>query len=131
MVIPQILQDEYPFSSQFLDLECGHRMHYIDEGSGDPVLMVHGNPTWSFFYRNLIKRLTPKNRVIALDHIGCGLSDKPQDWSYRLKDHIQNLEQLITQLNLRNMTLILHNWGGAIGMGYATRYPENIKKIII
>ncbi|HEY3321331.1 MAG TPA: alpha/beta fold hydrolase [Planctomycetota bacterium] len=93
--------------------------------------MFHGNPTWSFYYRNLILALREKHRCIALDHIGCGLSDKPQDYPYTLKQHIDNAESLFDALNLRNVTLVLHDWGGAIGMGVAVRKPERIKRLVI
>jgi len=124
--------DEYPFQSHWLNL--GHvRYHYIDHGSRDapPVVMLHGNPTWSFYYRTLIPELGKTYRVIVPDHIGCGLSDKPQDYNYCLEQHIQNLERLIAHLDLKQVTLVLHDWGGAIGMGYATRHPGNIARFVI
>lgn len=124
----------YPFESHFFEIgTCGLKYHYIDEGAHDkpPVVMVHGNPTWSFYYRNVVKALSVNYRAIAVDHIGCGASDKPQDYSYTLENHISNLENLINHLNLKDITLIMHDWGGAIGMGYAVRHPENIKKIVI
>jgi len=123
----------YPFSSNYLDIK-GLKYHYIDEGSGDPVVMIHGNPTWSFYYRRLIKDLMPYFRTIAPDHIGCGLSDKPgsKEYDYRLKSRVDNLETLMNHLNIdKNVTLILHDWGGMIGMAYALRHPEAIKKIVI
>ncbi len=123
----------YPFSSNYLDIN-GLKYHYIDEGSGDPVVMIHGNPTWSFYYRRLIKDLMPYFRTIAPDHIGCGLSDKPDSkkYDYRLKSRVDNLETLMNHLNIdKNLTLILHDWGGMIGMAYALRHPEAIKKIVI
>jgi haloalkane dehalogenase len=124
------LKSLYPFASNYLDIDS-NQYHYIDEGDGDPVLMVHGNPTWSFYYRNLAKELKPTNRVIVPDHIGCGLSDKPQDFEYTLKNHIDNLETLVKFLDLKRITLIVHDWGGAIGFGLATRRPELIKNIVI
>lgn len=120
----------YPFKSNFLDLN-GQNYHYVNEGDGDPILMVHGNPTWSFYYRDLIKEFSKTNQVIAPDHIGCGLSSKPQDYDYTLKNHIKNLEKLIKFLDLKNITLIVHDWGGAIGVGLATKYPQLFKKIVI
>lgn len=106
----------YPFKSHWCDVD-GHRMHYVDEGSGPPLLMVHGNPTWSFYWRNLIKGLQDQCRVIAVDHIGCGLSDKPKNYSYSLENHTRNLSALVEQLDLRDVTLMVHDWGGAIGLG--------------
>lgn len=121
---------EYPFAPHFLELPVG-RMHYVDEGTGEPILMLHGNPTWSFLYRHLIKGLRGEYRCIALDHIGFGLSDKPHDWTYVPKDHAQNVEQLINHLQLRDITLVVQDWGGPIGLSYAVNHPENIKRIII
>ncbi|MDY6864300.1 MAG: alpha/beta fold hydrolase [Thermodesulfobacteriota bacterium] len=120
----------YPFESHFLDIN-GYKYHYLDEGEGDPVVMLHGNPTWSFYYRNIIVGLRKKNRVIVPDHMGCGLSDKPQNYNYTLLQHINNTEILIDRLKLQKVTLVLHDWGGAIGMGYAIRNPENIRRFII
>ena len=131
MNIPENLLQEYPFKSHYINVSDKYRLHYVDEGDGDPILMVHGNPTWSFTFRNLIKEFKKNSRVVVPDHIGCGLSDKPQNYSYQLKDHIDNLETLVNHLGLKNITLIVHDWGGAIGFGLATRAPENIKKIVI
>lgn len=114
----------------FFDID-GIKMHYIDQGSGDPILMLHGNPTWSYFYRALTKSLSKANRVVVPDHIGMGLSDKPQDVTYNLAFHIRNIEQLIKRLNLKDITLVVHDWGGAIGFGYAVNHIENVKRIVI
>ncbi len=124
------LKNLYPFASNYLDISS-NQYHYIDQGEGDPVLMVHGNPTWSFYYRNVARELEHSHRVIVPDHIGCGLSDKPQDYEYTLKNHIDNLETLVQFLDLKNITLIVHDWGGAIGFGLATRHPKLIKNIVI
>lgn len=121
---------EYPFASHFLDID-GLRYHYLDEGSGEPLLFVHGNPSWSFAWRNLIKEFSRDRRCVAVDHIGCGFSDKPQDYSYRLENHICNLETLIERLDLRNITLVAHDWGGAIGMGAATRHPDRFSRLVL
>lgn len=124
------LEKAYPFRSHFLQLD-GKNLHYVDEGSGQPMLMLHGNPTWSFYYRNLIKTFSDKFRTIAPDHIGCGMSDKPQDYDYTLETHIQNILKLIKFLDLKKIILIVHDWGGAIGFGLVTRYPELFDRIII
>lgn len=124
------IRGEYPFSSQYLDIDS-NQYHYIDEGKGDPVLMVHGNPTWSFYYRKLASDLKNNNRVIVPDHIGCGFSDKPQDYEYTLENHISNLTKLVKFLELKDITLVVHDWGGAIGFGLATRFPKLIKRIVI
>ncbi len=120
----------YPFESREISLD-GLRYHYLDEGKGDPIVMLHGNPTWSFYYRNLILGLSKDYRCIAPDHIGCGLSDKPQKYNYTLAQHIENLEILCERLSLDNITLAVHDWGGAIGMGFALRHPEKIKRFVI
>ena len=106
-------------------------MHYIDQGKGDPILMLHGNPTWSFYYRNLIQNLSKTYRVIAPDHIGMGLSDKPANVDYSLAFHIDNLEKLIEHLELKDITLIVHDWGGAIGFGYTVNHLKNVRKIVV
>ena len=93
--------------------------------------MLHGNPTWSFYYRTLIPAVSRTHRVIVPDHIGCGYSDKPQDYAYTLEQHIRNVEALVAHLGLGRMALVLHDWGGAIGMGYATRHPETIDRFVI
>ncbi len=123
-------KDLYPFKTNFLKLDSLN-YHYLDEGEGDPLLMLHGNPTWSFYYRSLIRGLQHQNRCVVPDHMGCGLSDKPQDYEYTLETHIQNVEALVEHLKLENITLVVHDWGGAIGMGFATRHPEKIKRLII
>ncbi|RLC06784.1 MAG: alpha/beta hydrolase [Deltaproteobacteria bacterium] len=123
----------YPFKSHYMDLD-GLKYHYLDEGAGDPVVMLHGNPTWSFYFRNLVKAVSPQFRAIVPDHIGCGLSDKPdaQTYNYRLKSRADDLEHLLNHLDLKeNITLIVHDWGGMIGMVYALRYPERIKRLVI
>lgn len=124
------LKDEYPFSPHYCKIS-NNQLHYIDEGHGEVILMLHGNPTWSFFYRNLAKYFSKNYRVIVPDHIGCGFSSKPQDYEYTLANHVNNTLTLIRELNLKNITLIVHDWGGAIGMGVATRHPELIKKIVV
>jgi cis-3-alkyl-4-acyloxetan-2-one decarboxylase len=124
------LYPEYPFVSRYFTIG-GHRLHYIDEGEGPVIVMVHGNPTWSYYYRNLITLLSVEYRVVAVDNIGCGLSDKPQDYPYRLRNHIENLTSLIQHLDITSCSLVVHDWGGAIGMGYAGCYPERIEKIVV
>lgn len=120
----------YPFKSHFLGLG-DHNLHYVDEGSGQPMLMLHGNPTWSFYYRNLVKSFSGDFRTIVPDHMGCGLSDKPQDYPYSLDQHIMNAYKLIRFLDLKDIILVVHDWGGAIGFGLLTRYPELFSKVII
>ena len=123
-------RDLYPFTGHVLD-RGGLRYHYLDEGGGEPVVCVHGNPTWSFHFRHLVEHFRGSRRVIAPDHIGCGLSDKPQEYGYTLKQHIDNAQTLVEHLDLRNIVLGLHDWGGAIGMGYAVRHFESVKRLVI
>ncbi len=124
------LETHYPFRSHFLNLD-GRNLHYVDEGQGRTILMLHGNPTWSFYYRNLIQTFSPKFRTVVPDHMGCGMSDKPQDYDYSLETHIQNTYKLIRFLDLKKIILIVHDWGGAIGFGLVTRYPELFDRIVI
>ncbi len=130
VIIPNELKTEYPFSPHFFEVKK-EKLHYVDEGQGEAILMLHGNPTWSFFYRNLAKHFSKNYRVVVPDHIGCGLSSKPQDYEYTLKNHIENTIALIKELNLKDITLVVHDWGGAIGMGVATAHPELIKKMVV
>jgi cis-3-alkyl-4-acyloxetan-2-one decarboxylase len=127
----ELIKDLYPYQPKSLEVAGGHRLSYVDEGQGDPMLMVHGNPTWSFFYRRLIEGFKGSFRTVVPDHIGCGFSDKPQDYKYTLENHIGNLEKLILELDLKNITLVVHDWGGAIGTGLAGRHPERFKRIVI
>jgi cis-3-alkyl-4-acyloxetan-2-one decarboxylase len=123
----------YPFPSHHLNLG-GLSCHYLDEGRGEPLLMLHGNPTWSFYYRNFVLGLRDSYRTIVPDHIGCGLSDKPDDsrYEYSLRQRVADLEALLDHLELRdNLTLVLHDWGGMIGMAFAHRHPERIKRLMI
>ena len=125
----------YPFSSHYLNIR-GLRLHYLDEGPRDapPILMLHGNPTWSFYYRNLVRALSETHRCIVPDHIGCGLSDKPGDeqYDYRLASRIEDVDSLIGNLDLAGpITLVVHDWGGMIGFAWAVRNPERISKLVI
>lgn len=120
----------YPFAQHRFDVPGGS-INYVDEGAGPAVIMLHGNPTWSFYYRRLISALCDRYRVIVPDHIGCGLSDKPQDYPYRLANHIENLGLLVRHLGLRTASLVLHDWGGAIGMGYAVRREIAVDKLVV
>lgn len=120
----------YPFRAHYLSIS-GQRYHYLDEGQGEPLLLVHGNPTWSFYWRNIILALRDRYRLIVPDHIGCGLSDKPQEYPYRLSTHIDNLRQLIEELRLHDVTLLSHDWGGAIGLGAAVEEPERFARLVL
>ncbi len=126
-------REQYPFKDRYWDRQ-GLKLHYVDEGKGETVVMVHGNPTWSFYYRKLIADLSKDHRVIALDHIGMGLSDKPTDaqYDYTLKSRVDDLEGLLDSLKIEGgVTLIVHDWGGMIGMSWACRHPERVKRIVV
>lgn len=136
----EIWRSLYPFDPRFCDLD-GLRMSYVDEQKGqksgdaarEVLLMVHGNPTWSFYYRNLIVAFRDRYRVVVPDHLGCGLSDKPNEaeYSFRLEQRINDLLHLIRELDLRRITLIAHDWGGAIGLGAAVREPNRFKRLVL
>jgi haloalkane dehalogenase len=121
---------EYPFKSHYFQLPVG-KMHYVDEGQGYPIVMIHGNPGWSFEFRKVITELSKTNRCIAPDHIGFGLSDKPQDFDYLPASQARNFELFMDSLNLNNITLTFNDWGGPIGLSYAIKHPEKIRKLVI
>lgn len=123
------LKTHLPFQSHFALID-GHRMHYIDEGSGPVVVLLHGNPTWCFYYRNLIRELRTHFRVIAPDHIGLGLSDHPVDAHFRAIDRVHHLAQLLKQLSIEKCSLVMHDWGGPIGTGFAVRNIPMIEKLV-
>jgi haloalkane dehalogenase len=122
----------YPFHPHQYT-RSAQQLSYLDEGSGEAVVMLHGNPTWSFYYRNLVLALRDSFRCIVPDHIGCGLSSKPPAslYDYSLKSRVDDLEALLDHLGLKeNLTLVVHDWGGMIGMAFAARHPERIRRII-
>ena len=130
---PQVPHSLYPFDSHEFDRD-GLAYHYLDEGEGPPVVMVHGNPTWSFYYRDLIRSLRGRYRVLAPDHIGCGYSDKPSDAAYRytLAERIRDLEAFLDHLEPEKpITLVAHDWGGMIAMGWAVRNPGRVARIVL
>lgn len=120
----------YPYASHYLSVPEG-KLHYIDEGEGEVLLFVHGTPAWSFLYREQIRVLSKKYRCIAPDHIGFGLSEKPQSLKGTPEAHAQNLAALIDHLNLEQFTLVVHDFGGPIGLSYAIAHPGKIKSIVM
>ena len=123
----------YPFTGTYRNVN-GHQMHALDEGHGDTVIMLHGNPTWSFFFRDLVLGLRNTHRVLVPDHIGCGLSDKPdeKDYEYTLRRRVDDLAAFIEQSDIKGrITLLMHDWGGMIGMAYAARFPEKIARLVL
>lgn len=121
----------YPFEGKFLTLDGGVKLHYLDEGQGETLLFVHGNPTWSFIWRKLVQEFSGQYRCIALDHVGCGLSDKPQEYSYTFAQHVENAAKLVETLDLKNVTLVVHDWGGPIGFGAAVKLPDRFARFVI
>lgn len=128
--LPEAAQALFPWASAELPVPAG-TLRYVDEGEGDPIVAVHGNPTWGFYWRALIRHYADRYRVVVPDHIGCGRSDKPQDWPYRLEGHVDNLVRLVEHLDLQRITLVVHDWGGAIGLGMAGRLPERVARLVI
>jgi cis-3-alkyl-4-acyloxetan-2-one decarboxylase len=123
----------YPFESHYFQTDFG-RLHYLDEGPGDSstaIVCIHGNPTWSFYYRTIVQHFRSSVRCLALDHLGCGLSDKPQTFDYCLQSHTQNLIAWIDSLSLSKITLVVHDWGGAIGLGAAVQRSDQIDRLLI
>ncbi|MDY0376689.1 MAG: alpha/beta fold hydrolase [Desulfobacterium sp.] len=123
----------YPFTPNFITLNS-HKLHYLDKGKGSPVVMVHGNPTWSFYFRTLVRDLSRSHRVIVPDHIGCGLSDKPseKEYDYTLESRVRDLDSLIKSLELdRKITLVVHDWGGMIGCAWALKNLDRIERIVV
>lgn len=130
MIPNWVNQEEYPFTPKQFSLPIG-TMRYVDQGAGEPIVMVHGNPSWSFEFRELIKHFSKTNRCIVPDHIGFGLSDKPVNWDYLPAHQAENLEALLESLDLKNITLVVGDWGGPIGLSYAIKHPERIKQIVV
>jgi haloalkane dehalogenase len=128
----------YPFRSRFVTVgrgtatggTRGHRMHYVDEGSGPVVVCLHGNPTWGFLFRNLIAALRDDFRVIVPDHVGCGLSQQPGDVCFRAGDRLGHLEDLLAELGIGRFSLVMHDWGGPLGTGLAVRRPADVERLV-
>jgi pimeloyl-ACP methyl ester carboxylesterase len=120
----------FPFKPHYKAIN-GFQMHYVDEGEGDPIVCVHGEPTWGYLYRKFITTLSNNNRVIAPDHMGFGKSEVPQDKPYILSQHIDNFTRLLLELDLQNITLIFQDWGGPISFGFATRHTDRVKHLVI
>jgi haloalkane dehalogenase len=121
---------QYPFAPHWFHAGVG-RLHYVDEGKGAPLLMVHGTPTWSFLYRHLVKALSGRYRCIVPDHLGFGLSDRPVSWSYRPRDQARILVRFVESLGLKDLTLIVHDFGGPIGLNYALEHPRNVRRLVL
>lgn len=118
----------WPFLARFFDNE-GFRQHYVDEGDGEPIVLLHGEPTWGYLYRYFIPRLATLGRVVVPDHMGFGKSETPQDRSYTIRDHVENLERLVDHLDLTNITFVGQDWGGPIASAVALRNPDRVKRL--
>ena len=119
----------FPFTAHYTSAP-GFRMHYVDEGSGEPIILIHGEPTWAYLYRNFIPQLSRRFRVIAPDNMGFGKSETPPDADYTLDRHARNLGRLIEELDLRDITLVMQDWGGPMGAVVASRYPDRMKRFV-
>lgn len=125
--IDEQISSDFPFRSHFVSV-LGSKMHYVEEGTGDPIVLLHGNPTSSYLWRNIIPAIATKGRVIAVDMIGMGMSDKP-DISYRFADHSRYFTAFMKKMGLYDVTLVLHDWGGAVGLDFAASSPERVKAV--
>jgi len=123
-------RDAYPFASRFMPLGEG-RVHYLDEGCGEPIVFVHGTPTWSFEFRHLIRELRASRRCVALDHLGFGLSERPASFGYRPEDHARVFAEFVTRLGLSRFTLVVHDFGGPIALPFAEAHPERIAGLVV
>lgn len=121
----------FPFAPRYHEVN-GFAMHFVDEGAGEPVVLVHGDPTWGYLWRRFIPALSQRRRCVVPDHMGMGKSGVPEEpYPYRLRHHVANLESLLLHLDLREMTLVLHDWGGPVGLGFAVRHAERIKRLVL
>jgi len=123
----------YRFESHEVPIAGGQRLHYLDEGRGPVLLLLHGNPSWSFYWREVVRALRDRYRVVVPDHVGCGLSSKPHpsEYPYSLERRVADINELIERLDLREITLVAHDWGGAIGMGAAASAPERFARFVL
>ena len=128
---PWVDRDGFPFRSRFLEVAPGRRVHYVDEGQGDLLLFVHGTPTWSFEWRHVIRALSATHRCVAMDNLGFGLSDRPRDFDYTPESHARVLRAFVDRLGLRDMTLVVHDYGGPIGLPLALEQPTVVRRLVL
>ena len=128
-VPPMEISSDFPFESRFVEVH-GAKMHYVDTGEGDPILFLHGQPTSSYLWRNIMPHLEKQGRVVAPDNIGFGKSDQP-DLDYVFTDHYRYIEGFIGALDLKNITLVVHDWGSGLGLHYAQQHPDNVRGIVL
>lgn len=129
-ILYETFDGTFPFKPHLRTIN-GFRMHYVDEGKGEPIVCLHGEPTWGYLYRKFIPPLSKTNRVIVPDHMGFGKSDVPQDKPYTLAQHIDNLTKLLLDLDLKDITLVGQDWGGPIMFGFAVNHPNRVKRLVI
>ncbi|MGK7296665.1 MAG: alpha/beta fold hydrolase, partial [Candidatus Wenzhouxiangella sp. M2_3B_020] len=134
--LPGLDTSLYPFDNHFHELPSGHLMHFVDEGrvEGTPVVMVHGNPTWSFYYRNVISALCGERRCLAPDHIGMGRSDRPDEsaYEYTMASRVADFGHWLDEVEPdREIDIVAHDWGGAIAMAWAVQNPERVRRIVL
>lgn len=127
----EVDRELFPFESRFLELENGIRVHYVDEGKGPTILMLHGNPSWSFLYRKMILALRNSYRCIALDYPGFGLTEAPPDYGFTPGEHSEIVEKFVAGLELTSLTLVVQDWGGPVGLGFAGRNPGLVDRLVI
>ncbi len=120
----------FPWQPRFKAIN-GFDMHYVDEGKGEPIVCLHGMPTWGYLYREFIKDLSKGYRVVVPDHMGFGKSDVPQDKPYTMAQHVDNLAKLVLAIGLKDITLVMQDWGGPIGFGFAVDHPDLVKRLVI
>ena len=126
----ETFEGTFPYEPHYMEVN-GFSMHYVDEGEGEPIVCFHGEPDWGYLYRQFIKELSKTNRIIVPDMMGFGKSDVPQDKAYILEEHVDNVKKLLLNLDLKNITIVVQDWGGPIGFGFAVDYPERIKRLVI
>lgn len=126
----EVSNDEYPFKDHWLEFRDGH-IHYVDEGDGPTVLLLHGNPTWSYLYRNVIKELRSECRLIALDYPGFGMSKAPSNYGFTPQEHSEMLVDFIERLDLKDFVIVVQDWGGPIGMSYVVKRQGNIRGVVL
>lgn len=124
-----VFRDDFPWQSRYVNIN-GHSIHHIDEGQGDTFVFLHGNPTSMYLWRNVMRYVEPHGRIVALDNLGFGESDQPRDQDYTFQMHYDYLEAFIEELDLRDITLVVHDWGSVMGLNYARLHEDNVRGVV-